>query len=121
MRSGRLGVRIGDRDHVLVAGQAITAAPGVPHKIRNAGSDELHLTVEMRPALRFAQFLEAAAALTHGKGGAARTFTLFEGALLMREFGDEIRPARPPLPVQRIAFPILAIVGRMLGYRLAPS
>jgi len=120
VRSGRLGVRVGDRDHVLVAGQEISAAPGVPHKIRNAGSEELHITVEMRPALRFAQFLETAAALTHGKGGAARTFTPFEGALLMREFGNEIRPARPPLPVQRIVFPILAIVGRVLGYRLAP-
>ena len=121
VRSGRLGVRIGDREHVLAAGQEITAEPGVAHKIRNAGGDDLHITVEMRPALRFAQFLETAAALTHGAGGAARTFTLFEGALLMREFGDEIRPAQPPLSVQRIVFPILAIVGRVLGYRLAPS
>jgi len=120
-RSGRLGVRLGDRDHLLVAGKEITAGPGVPHKIRNAGSDDLHITVEMRPALRFAQFLETTAALTHGKGGAGRTFNLFEGALLMCEFGDEIRPARPSLLVQRVVFPILAIVGRVLGYRLAPS
>ena len=120
VRSGLLGVRIGDREHVLAAGEAIAAAPGVAHKIRNAGDDDLHITVEMRPALRFAQFLAAAAALTHGEGGAGRRFNLLEGALLMREYGDEIRPAWPAPRVQRVAFPILAIVGRVFGYRLVP-
>jgi hypothetical protein len=31
--------------------------------------------------------------------------------------GDFIRPASPPIPVQNALFPVLALVGRMRGYR----
>lgn len=118
VRSGRLLVQLRDRSIVLEAGQEFTAMPGTPHKLSNAGTEELHLTVEMRPALRFAEFLETAAALTWGENGRGRRFNLFEGALLMQEFGDEIKPTVPPEPLQRVIFPFLAVLGGLLGYRL---
>lgn len=118
VRSGTLGLNVGGRRVILHPGEEISVPPGVAHKLHNAGDDELHITVEMRPALRFAEFLRTAAALTWDAQGGARRFNLLEGALLMHEFGAEIRPAVPPLPVQRIAFPLLAAVARALGYRL---
>ena len=121
VRSGLLGLRVGGRDVVLAPGEELSVGPGIAHKLRNAGDDELHITVEMRPALRFAEFLETAAALTWDAQGGARRFSLLEGVLLMHEFGAEIRPAFPPLPVQRIAFPLLAALARVLGYRLPPT
>jgi hypothetical protein len=35
----------------------------------------------------------------------------------MQEFRDEFRPTSPPAPVQAVAFPVLATLGRALGQR----
>ena len=38
-------------------------------------------------------------------------------AVLFREYAGEFRLARPPWPVQRTLFALLAPLGRLLGYR----
>ena len=38
-------------------------------------------------------------------------------AVIAREYADEFRLAKPPYPVRRITFAVLAPVGRFLGYR----
>jgi hypothetical protein len=38
-------------------------------------------------------------------------------AVILREYRDEIRLARPPAPVQTALFTPLAVLGRALGYR----
>lgn len=116
VRSGLLGVRIDGRDQTLRPGDAVTVAPGSSHAIWNAGEGDFSLTVEMRPALRFPEFLATAAALSQRRAGGR--FTLLEGGLLMERFGGEIRPTQPPLPLQRILFPFLAALARRLGQRL---
>ena len=40
-----------------------------------------------------------------------------QGAVLLQEVGDFIRPTTPPLAVQKALFPVLAALGRMRGYR----
>ena len=43
--------------------------------------------------------------------------TLLQGALFAREFRDVIVFTKPPLGVQRLLFPVLALIGRALGYK----
>ena len=38
-------------------------------------------------------------------------------AVILREYDQEVRLARPPAVVQRAVFGPLAVVGRRLGYR----
>src|SRR5829696_2332119 len=42
---------------------------------------------------------------------------LLQGAVMLEEFEDEYRLARPPLPVQKTVLAVLAPIGRLLGYR----
>jgi hypothetical protein len=42
---------------------------------------------------------------------------LLQGAVMLKEYEDEYRLARPPLPVQKMLLAVLAPVGRLLGYR----
>lgn len=40
-----------------------------------------------------------------------------QGAVMLKEYEDEYRPARPSLPVQEAFVAVLAPIGRFLGYR----
>jgi hypothetical protein len=42
---------------------------------------------------------------------------LLQGAVMLAEYEDEYRLARPPLPVQKALLAVLAPIGRLLGYR----
>jgi len=42
---------------------------------------------------------------------------LLQGAVMLEEYGDEYRLARPPLPVQTALVAVLAPIGRLLGYQ----
>ena len=102
------------------AEEAWLTYPGAtPHAWWNAGDDQLHFLVDLRPALRTEEFFESYYALaqngkTHPKTGMTN---LLQTAVLVREFEDEVYLARPPLSVQRALFAPLALVGRLLGYR----
>jgi hypothetical protein len=43
--------------------------------------------------------------------------TLLQGTVMLKEFVDEYRLARPPLPVQKVVLAVLAPIGRLLGYK----
>jgi hypothetical protein len=53
---------------------------------------------------------------TDGKTNRRGLPNLFQLAVLMREFEDELRLASPPYRVQRLLFAPLAVMGRLLGY-----
>lgn len=114
VRSGTMGASFRGREVTLGKGEALVVPRGVAHRIWNAGGDELHATAEMRPAApRFREFLEAGAALT----GEGRLSGKLREARLVYEYRDVIRPASPPAPVQRLIFPALAALARVLEQR----
>lgn len=114
VRSGTMGASFRGREVTLGEGEALVVPRGVAHRIWNAGGDELHATVEMRPAApRFREFLEAGAELA-GEGGLSGAL---RGARLVYEYRDVIRPASPPVFVQRLIFPALAALAKILDRR----
>ena len=81
--AGRAGFRIGADEVEAGPGDVVAAPPGTSHLAWNAGDGEVHLRIELRPALRWEEFVER----------------LFGGdedpAALLREFSREIElPAR---------------------------
>jgi hypothetical protein len=79
----------------------------------------MRIYYEHRPALPSAEiFFETQFGLSRdGKLSAEGDINLLQGAVLLQEVGDFIRPASPPVSVQNLVFPLLAAVGRMRGYR----
>ena len=77
---GRAGFRIGDEpEREAGPGETVTAPPGTPHEAFNAGDTPARVRIEMRPALRWREFVERLFA-----GGA-------DLRALPAEFRDEIR------------------------------
>jgi quercetin dioxygenase-like cupin family protein len=117
--SGTLGGR--------VAGTALTSGPrerfvvpaGTPHIWWNSGDDELHVLVEVRPALRIESFFETFFGLAQDGKVNPKTGlpNLFQMALTLRAYRNELVLARPPRLVQTLLFGLLAPIGRLLGYK----
>lgn len=114
--AGTLGLTVAGREHLLGPGQSLVVPPGTRHRPRNAGTDELRFTAELRPTLRFPAFLAAiTAANQSGKEGLPY---LFLAAQALARFPDEERPTPLPRAVERALFAALGGLGRLLGHRL---
>ena len=79
--AGRAAFRIGGEAIEAGPGEVVVAPPGTPHLAWNPGDGEVRLRIEMRPSLRWEEFVERLFAL--GGDQAA-------GAALLREFGREL-------------------------------
>jgi len=101
--SGLMRGHVDGSPHVLGPGATSVVGPGVPHAWRNASTDEAHLRVQFRPALRVEDMFETVFALgaqgrTNDKGVPDFPFRL----AMLAEFSDEVRPAAMPAGVHRI-------------------
>jgi mannose-6-phosphate isomerase-like protein (cupin superfamily) len=116
---GRYGYKIGDKVGVAGAGETLVCPMAVPHSQWNAGDGAMRILYEHRPALTSAEvFFETQFGLSRdGKLSREGDIRLLQGAVLLREVGDFIRPSSPPILVQDALFPALALLGRILGYR----
>ncbi len=116
--SGTLAYRIGGRDGVAGPGTRAIVPAGVAHTWWNGGDEPLVMKGCIRPALRFETFLETVYGI-HGPEYADRSgnASLVRMAVVIREFRDEWTPEFLPLAVRRFVLPVLALVGRLRGYR----
>jgi mannose-6-phosphate isomerase-like protein (cupin superfamily) len=116
--AGTLALRVGDDELTLGAGDVTVVPPGRPHAWWNAGPEQVRIRGQIRPALRTENFFETFFGLGRdGKTNRKGLPNLLQLAVLMREYEDEMRLAKPPFAIQRMLFAPLAIVGRILGYR----
>jgi quercetin dioxygenase-like cupin family protein len=116
--AGRLKLRIGDEERILTAGDRAVVPAGIPHIWSNDGAEVAHVVGEFVPALRTEVFFETFFGLaSDGKTNRKGLPNLLRMAVIMREYEDEIRLARPSARTQRAIFGPLAVVGRALGYR----
>ena len=117
--SGRMGVRASGNEQVLGPGEEILVPPGTPHTFWNAGEEELHHTVELRPAMNMESFFETVFGLQRDckfpLEGEKRPPNPFQGALIVTEYENYL--AGFPILLQKLFFPPLASLGRLLGYK----
>jgi quercetin dioxygenase-like cupin family protein len=115
--AGRMRFTLGRRTIVAGPGETVVVPAQVPHWFGNAGPDVARARVEVRPALRTEELLEASQALAVARGClGARLPRPLDLARLLLDFQREI--AVPDLPqfLVRAALALLAWVGRR-GWR----
>jgi mannose-6-phosphate isomerase-like protein (cupin superfamily) len=89
--AGTACFRIADVQQVAGPGEVVIAAPGVPHQGWNRAGEPVHVRIQMRPALRWEEFVKRLFALaSEGHGSEHGTADPALMAELLREFPREI-------------------------------
>lgn len=116
--AGQLGMVVDGSERVLRVGDAVVVPPGTAHALRRRNDDEVHIRVEIRPALRTEEFIEALFGFDRDGLFDERGFPKpLHGAVIGREFAQEGHPTRPPRFLQKLLLPPLAALGRRRGFR----
>jgi quercetin dioxygenase-like cupin family protein len=111
---GQMSFRVGLRKIKAGPGDVVEVAPGVAHSFANAGDDEAHLRVEVRPALAmeemFAEVVEMARAGRMNQRGMPRN--PLELALLARKYDEEAHAPLVGVRLQRLLLAPLVFLAR---------
>ncbi|HEU5042408.1 MAG TPA: cupin domain-containing protein [Gemmatimonadales bacterium] len=113
VRQGRMGYqRLGEPARYAGPGETVAFAPGEAHKFWNAGEEELLCTGHIEPVHNVEYFLTEMFASAKRHGGRPG---LFDVAFLATRFRSEYAVVEIPPAVQRVVFPALVALGRLLG------
>ena len=114
--SGRVGFQIGEERRELGPGEAAEIPPNTIHDWWQVGAEQASVVVEVDPGIRFVQLVGTLFGLARdGKSTKAGLPKPLQLAVTVSEFRDTIQIASPPPWVQRIAFGVLAPIGRARG------
>lgn len=112
VQAGTLGARVGEQTlRVEIGGQAAFPA-GVVHSWWNAGENLLEFSGRVVPALDLDYFLQALFAVFNASAGKPSIFYLVHVLWRHRRTQGVVTP---PLVIQRILFPVVLLIGRVLG------
>ena len=115
---GELTVRINGTLNRLKPGDTLHISRHTVHSMWNDSDQPTVVNWQVRPALNTEQLLETGMGLaTDGKTRADGTPPFLQAVVMVHHFRNEYRLAKPPYWVQRVLFPLLAGIGRGLGYR----
>jgi quercetin dioxygenase-like cupin family protein len=117
--SGSVRGRMAFQEQSVPQGGSVVVPAGTPHIWWNDTVGEAHLLVEFRPALKTELFVETVFGLA--RAGKTRADglpkSLFQMAVLLDSYRDEIRPLRIPAPVRAVMVNAVAPIARRLGFR----
>jgi quercetin dioxygenase-like cupin family protein len=114
VQQGRIGYeRLGAPPQFAGVGDTVAFDPGDGHRFWNAGEDELRCTGHISPPDNIEFFLGAIFEST-GRSGRGRP-DLFDVAFLITRYQTEFGMLAIPSAVQRSLFPLLVLVGHLLG------
>ena len=116
--SGELVFEIAGEQRRVGAGETILVPPDTPHRFWNEANEDARSIQFFRPALDIACFFETWFTLAQrgalDRNGMPKPLQL---AVMVTEFGDEIRPLSPPWPVLKALAAVLGPIARRRGYR----
>ena len=113
VRAGKLGARVGDRKIVVPAGGTAVLPARVVHAWWNAGEDMLEFSGQVVPVVDLDRYLQAVFAVLNA--GASGRPPIFYLAHVLWRHRQTQAVAMPPRAIQRILFPVVVLVGRILG------
>ncbi|MFL5861877.1 MAG: cupin domain-containing protein [Solirubrobacteraceae bacterium] len=113
VQEGRMGYRLaGQPDRFAGPGDTITFAPGQMHRFWNAGTEVLRCSGWASPPDNLEYYLTEVFASTRRGGGRPNPFDV---AYLLGHYRTEFGLGEIPAPVRAVVFPLLRVVGRLLG------
>jgi quercetin dioxygenase-like cupin family protein len=114
VQQGRIAYqRPGEPPQFAERGETVVFEPGEAHRFWNPGPEDLRCSGYIQPADNVEYFLTAIYESQRQQGGSRPG--PFEAAFLARRFAGEFGMTEIPAAVQRLAFPVVVIVGRLLG------
>lgn len=115
--SGTLVFEVAGERRVIGSGETIAIPANTPHRFWNEGPDDAHSIQFFRPALDTAAFFETLFALAQrgelNQHGMPKLLPLMA---MVGEFGEEIRPLRPPWPLLHALAAALGPIARARGH-----
>ena len=111
--AGTLGARCGKETILRRAGEAVVFPAGIVHTWWNAGDDVLELSGRASPATDLDRFLQALFAILNASRS-GRPSIFYVAHVLWRHRHTQ-GVATPPVIVQRVVFPVVVAIGRVLG------
>ena len=116
--SGTPRFRVAGEERDASPGQKVVIPSETPHVLWNPRDEEIHLIIELRPALRTETVFGTGFGLARdGKTDRKGWPTLLQLAVLAGEYKDELVPANRLLRAASANAGLLAPVGRLFGYR----
>ena len=113
VQAGTLGARIGGQTTIVQTGGNALFPAGVVHSWWNAGETLLEFNGRVVPAVDLDQFLQALFAVLNAS--ATDRPSIFYLAHVLWRHRRTQAVVRPPVAIQRILFPVVLLIGRVLG------
>jgi quercetin dioxygenase-like cupin family protein len=114
VEQGRIGYqRAGEPEQFAGPGETVVFKPGEEHRFWNPGEEDLRCSGYVEPADNLEYFLTAIYDSQRTSGGSRPS--PFDAAFLATRFRSEFGLSEIPGAVQRVVFPIVVVVGRLLG------
>ena len=115
---GRVGFRLSDQEIIAPLGERLVIPAGVIHDWWNAGTEEAHVIVEVRPGDRFLAMIANLFGLAQdGKTNAKGLPNPLQLVLFGKEFEDVLVFTQPPRWLFNLLYWLLGPIARLLGYR----
>ena len=113
VKAGSLGARIRNEKFVVAVGGTSVFPAGVVHAWWNAGDDLLELSGRAIPAADLDRYLQALFAVLNASDSGRPSIFYLAHVLWRHRHTQAV--AAPPRTIQRIFFPLILLVGRLLG------
>jgi len=113
VKAGTLGAQVGNEKIVVPTGGTAAFAAGTRHKWWNAGDDLLEFSGQAIPAVDLDSYLQAVFAVVNASPN-GRPSIFYIAHVLWRHRNSQLI-ATPPPAIQRIVFPVILFIGRVLG------
>ena len=113
VKAGSLGAQIGKEKVVVPAGGTPVFPAGVVHSWWNAGDDLLEFSGQAIPAVDLDRYLQAVFAVLNASSSGRPSIFYLAHVLWRHRHTQSI--VSPPRATQRIVFPLILFIGRVLG------